>query len=36
MIEQKNWMDEVWNTELYQQLKRENFELVDKYLPSAP
>jgi trans-aconitate methyltransferase len=36
MTEQKNWMDEVWNTELYQQLKRENFELVDKYLPSAP
>ena len=36
MIEQKNWIDEVWNTELYQQLKRENFELVDKYLPSAP
>ena len=36
MTEQKNWIDEVWNTELYQQLKRENFELVDKYLPSAP
>ena len=36
MIEQKNWIDDVWNTELYQQLKRENFELVDKYLPSAP
>ena len=36
MIEQKNWIDEVWNTELYQQLKRENFELVDKYLPSSP
>ena len=36
MKEQKNWMGEVWNTELYQQLKRENFELVDKYLPSAP
>ena len=36
MIEQKKWMDEVWNTELYQQLKRENFELVDKYLPSIP
>ena len=36
MIEPKNWIDEVWNTELYQQLKRENFELVDKYLPSSP
>ena len=31
-----DWINEVWNTELYQQLKRENFELVDKYLPSAP
>jgi SAM-dependent methyltransferase len=33
---EQNWIDEVWNTELYQQLKKENFELASKYLPVAP
>jgi SAM-dependent methyltransferase len=33
---EQNWIVEVWNTELYQQLKKENFELASKYLPVAP
>ena len=33
---EQNWIGEVWNTELYQQLKKENFELASKYLPVAP
>lgn len=36
MIEQKNWIDEIWRAESYQEHKKENFELVDKYLTSTP
>lgn len=31
-----NWIDNVWSTELYQQLKKENFDLANKYMPVAP
>jgi ubiquinone/menaquinone biosynthesis C-methylase UbiE len=33
---QKDWMSEVWNTELYQQYKKENFEILDKFLKTPP
>lgn len=31
-----NWINEVWNTELYQQLKKENFHLVSNFLLDKP
>jgi SAM-dependent methyltransferase len=35
-MSENDWIDGVWNTELYQQLKKENFDLASKYLPDAP
>lgn len=33
---QKDWMNEEWNQPLYQSLKQENFQGLDRYLESAP
>jgi SAM-dependent methyltransferase len=33
---EQNWIDEVWHTELYQDLKKENFEILDDYLKITP
>lgn len=35
-MSENNWIDDVWNTELYQQLKKENFEIVNSYLDVPP
>jgi len=32
----ENWIDDVWFTELYQQLKKENFEIANSYLTTPP
>lgn len=32
----KDWIDDVWFTELYQQLKKENFEITNSYLKIPP
>lgn len=31
-----NWIDGTWNTELYQSYKKENFEILDRYLDFSP
>lgn len=36
MIYIKNWIEQEWFTDLYQQHKRENFERLDQYLDRPP
>lgn len=36
MIYKKDWIDQEWFTDIYQQHKRENFEKLDQYLDSPP
>jgi SAM-dependent methyltransferase len=36
ILYQKDWIQEEWFTQEYQAHKRENFELLDAYLPQAP
>lgn len=36
MIYIKNWIDQEWSTDIYQQHKRENFEKLDQYLDNPP
>lgn len=36
MIYKKDWISEEWFTDIYQQHKRENFELLDQYLGQPP
>jgi hypothetical protein len=36
MIYIKNWIDQEWFTDIYQQHKRENFEILDQYLDTPP
>lgn len=36
ILYEKDWMQEEWFTDEYQRQKRENFELTDAYLSSAP
>lgn len=33
---QKDWMSELWNTELYQEFKQENFKILDDFLTTPP
>lgn len=33
---QKDWIQDEWSTPEYQEHKRQNFQLVDSYLPSPP
>jgi SAM-dependent methyltransferase len=36
ILYQKDWINEEWNTDVYQQHKQENFDLLDVYLNTAP
>jgi SAM-dependent methyltransferase len=36
ILYQKDWINEEWNTDQYQQHKQENFDLLDTYLNVAP
>jgi SAM-dependent methyltransferase len=36
MIYVKDWIDQEWFTDIYQQHKRENFEILDQYLDTPP
>ena len=36
ILYQKDWINEEWFTDVYQQHKRENFDLLDAYLGSSP
>lgn len=35
-MSENNWIDSVWSTELYQQYKKENFDIVNAYLKVPP
>jgi SAM-dependent methyltransferase len=35
-MSEDNWIDGVWSTELYQQYKKENFDVVNAYLKVPP
>jgi SAM-dependent methyltransferase len=35
-MSENNWIDGVWSTELYQQYKKENFDIVNAYLKVPP
>jgi SAM-dependent methyltransferase len=36
ILYQKDWINEEWFTDMYQQHKQENFELLDEYLSTHP
>lgn len=36
ILYQKDWINEEWFTDIYQQHKQENFDLLDTYLPTTP